>query len=272
MTYTGLVVDDNTVFSTYQTVLQAQLQTRMVGATFTDNLIGNSRSGPSLPTLIGGSVFSRNTIENINPSSDYYSNLAGAYLGVVDSTVSDNVFRNIGGTAGLVLAGGRSADSVYFPASSNSTVPGNSFRYNDQAVSSLAGYTSGLLLESNTSATAVNVNSWLTGRLAGTTGVQASTITLSGNTFTNSGVNSSLPAVAISQESDGTTLNAVNASANSFNGITLTGSTTTSDLFTVADQVADVVDATTLGAVTLKSGNVYVTGSLRTEFFSWFRD
>jgi hypothetical protein len=99
LTYTGLVVDDNTVFATYQTILQAQLQTRMVGATFTNNLIGNSRSGPNLPTLIGGSVFNNNTIQNINPGSDYYSNLAGAYLGVVGSTVSGNTFRNIGGTA-----------------------------------------------------------------------------------------------------------------------------------------------------------------------------
>jgi hypothetical protein len=259
LAYTGLVVDDNTVFSTYQTILQAQLQTRLVGATFTDNTIGNSRSGPSLPTLVSGSVFSRNTIQNINPGSDYYSNLAGAYLGVVDSTVSGNTFSKIGGTAGLVLAGGRSADSTYFPASSNSTVSNNSFTYNDQAVSSLAGYTSGVLFEANTVSAAVNVGGWLTGRQAGSAGAQAGTITLSGNTFVNSGSNPSLPAVAVSQESVGTTLNAVNETPNVFSGISLSGSTSTADLFSVADQVADVVDATSLGGVTLKSGNVYVT-------------
>jgi len=196
--YTGLVVSDNTVFSTYQTVLQAQLQTKLVGATFTGNTIGNSRSGPSLPTLVGGSVFSNNTILNINPGSDYYSNLAGAYLGVVDSTVSNNIFSNIGGTAGLVLAGGRSADATYFPASANSTVSNNSFTYNDVAVSSLAGYTSGILFEPNTVAAAVNVNGWLTGRQAGTTGALAGSITLSGNTFTDA-ANSGVPSVAIAQ-------------------------------------------------------------------------
>ncbi|MFM9009670.1 MAG: beta strand repeat-containing protein, partial [Planctomycetota bacterium] len=257
--YTGLVVQDNTVFSTYQTILQAQVQTKMLGATFTGNTIGKSRSGPSLPTLLAGSVFSNNKIQDINPGSDYYSNLAGAYLGVVNSTVSNNTFSNIGGTAGLVLAGGRSADATYFPASSNSTVSGNNFTYNDQAVSSLAGYTSGILFESNTVATAVNVNGWLTGRQPGTTGAVASTITLSGNTFVDAASSASLPSVAIAQESFGTTLNAVNATPNVFNGTSLTGTTTTADLFTIADEVADVVDATNLGSVTLKSGNVYVT-------------
>ncbi|MFN5949120.1 MAG: hypothetical protein ACK43N_11550, partial [Pirellulaceae bacterium] len=189
----------------------------------------------------------------------YYSNLAGAYLGVVNSTVSGNTFSKIGGTAGLVLAGGRSADSTYFPASSNSTVSGNFFTYNDQAVSSLAGYTSGILFESDTVAPAVNVNGWLTGRQPGTGGAQASSITLSGNTFTNSGSSATLPSVAIAQESFGTTLNAVNATPNLFNGLSLTGSTATPDLFTIADQIADSVDASNLGNVTLKSGNVYVT-------------
>jgi putative cofactor-binding repeat protein len=79
--YTGLKVRDNTVYSTYNTIIQAQLQTRMVGATFSGNTIGNGRSGPNLPTLVSGSVFSNNTIQNINPGSDYYSNLAGAYFG-----------------------------------------------------------------------------------------------------------------------------------------------------------------------------------------------
>jgi HJR/Mrr/RecB family endonuclease len=159
----------------------------------------------------------------------------------------------------LVLAGGRAADSTYFPASSNSTVSNNSFTYNDQAISSLAAYTSGVLFESNTVSAAVNVNSWLTGRQSGTAGAQAGSITLSGNTFVNSGINTSIRAVAISQESAGTTFNAVNATANSFNGIVLTNSTTNADLFTLADQIADSVDATNLGSVTLKSGNVFLT-------------
>jgi len=257
--YTNLDVKNNTVFATYQTILQGQIQTRMPGAEFTGNTIGNSRSGPNLPNLTTNSTFSNNSIQNINPGSDYYSNLAGAYLGVVDSTISNNTFTNIGGTAGLVLAGGRSADSNFYPASRNSTVTGNSFTYNNQAVSPLAAYTSAILLEPNTTSSAVNVNGWLTGRLPGTTGVQASTITLSANTFTNTGTNSSLPAVAISQESAGTTLNAVHASPNVFGVVALNGSTTNEQLFAIADAVADAVDATTLGLVTLKSGEVFVT-------------
>ncbi|MFN9594145.1 MAG: hypothetical protein ACK56G_15735, partial [Pirellulaceae bacterium] len=126
-------------------------------------------------------------------------------------------------------------------------------------MSSLAGYTSGILFESDTVAPAVNVNGWLTGRQPGTGGAQASSITLSGNTFTNSGSSATLPSVAIAQESFGTTLNAVNATPNLFNGLSLTGSTATPDLFTIADQIADSVDASNLGNVTLKSGNVYVT-------------
>ncbi|MFM7767443.1 MAG: beta strand repeat-containing protein, partial [Bacteroidota bacterium] len=205
MVYTGLVVDDNTVFSTYQTILTAQLQTRVVGASFTNNLIGNSRSGPSLAQLYN-STFSGNTIQDITPGSDYYSNLAGAYLGVVNSTVSNNVFQRIGGTAGLVLAGGRSADPVYFPASSNSTISNNSFTCNDVALSPLASYTSNILVESNTVSAAVNVNGWLTGRQAGTTGANASTLTVTNNSMLNAGFASGVNALAISQESANTTL------------------------------------------------------------------
>ncbi|MFM9057027.1 MAG: hypothetical protein ACKOQY_10155, partial [Bacteroidota bacterium] len=172
------------------------------------NIIGNSRSGPNLPTLISGSVFNNNTIQNINPASDYYSNLAGAYLGVVNSTVSGNVFQNIGGTACLVIAGGRSADPTYFPASNNSTISNNSFSYNDQALSSLAGYTSAILVEPNTVSAAVNVNGWLTGRQAGTTGAVASSVTVSNNSFSNGGFNTSVPAYSFSQESVGETLSA----------------------------------------------------------------
>ncbi|MBU6335873.1 MAG: hypothetical protein KGS47_15910, partial [Chloroflexi bacterium] len=256
LAYTRLVVDDNVIFATYQTLLQAQLQTRMVGARITDNLIGNSRSGPSLPTLVAGSVFSGNTIENITPGSDYYSNLAGAYLGVVDSTVSGNTFRMIGGTAGLVLAGGRSADATYFPASRNSVVSGNTFIYNDVAASSLAGYAAGVLLEPDTLAAAVNVNGWLTGRQAGTTGAQAGTITLTGNTFTNGGTNPTLPAAAIAQLSAATTLA---ASGNTYGSVTLDGTTPAAQVSALADIMADGVDAPGLGLVGLRGGQWYVT-------------
>jgi parallel beta-helix repeat protein len=208
LTYSNLVVDDNTVYATYNTIIQAQLQTQMVGAKFTNNTIGNSRSGPNLPTLISGSEFKNNTIQNINPGSDYYSNLTGAYLGVVNSTVSGNKFSNIAGTACLVIAGGRAADATYFPPSSNSTISNNTFTYNDVALSSLAGYTSALLVEPNTISAAVNVGGWLTGRQAGTTGADASSLTFSNNSLTNGGFNSSATTYAITQQSAGETLSA----------------------------------------------------------------
>jgi len=255
LAYTGLVVDGNTVFSTYNTIIQAQLQTRLVGAQFTNNLIGNSRSGPNLPTLVAGSVFSNNTIQDIAPSTDYYSNLTGAYLGVVDSTVSGNTFRRIGGTAAMVIAGGRSADPTYFPASANSTVSNNSITYNDVALSANAPYSSGVLFEPNTVSAAVAVNNVLTGRQAGTTGAQAGSITLSGNTFVNSAFGSS-PAVAIAQLSASTT---ANPNGNTFNGTALSSSSSNADIFAVADMVADRVDASGLGYVQFKSGEVFIT-------------
>jgi hypothetical protein len=115
LVYTNVVVENNTVFSTYQTILEFHLQSRMEGAKFEYNLIGNSRSGPSLPSLYN-STFSHNTIQDINPGTDIHSNQSGAILGVVGSTVSGNTFQRIGGTAALVLAGGRD-NSPYFPAS-----------------------------------------------------------------------------------------------------------------------------------------------------------
>jgi hypothetical protein len=255
LAYTGLVVDDNTVFATYKTLVQAQPQTRLVGAQFTNNLIGNSRSGPDLPTLVSNSMFSNNTIQDINPGIDYTSNLAGAYLGVVDSTVSGNTFRRIGGTAGLVLAGGRSADPTFFPPSANSTISNNSFTYNDVVLSANAPYSSGLLLEPNTTAATSAVNNVLTGREPGTTGVQAGSITMTGNGFVSATTGGPL-AYAIAQFSEGA---ALLARGNSFDGIVLDERTTLSNLYLVADKVLDKVDEGTYGKVILREGVIYIT-------------
>jgi|GEM_PF-1347270 len=255
LAYTGLVVDDNTVFATYKTIVQTQPQTRLVGAQFTNNLIGNSRSGPDLPTLVSSSVFSNNTIQDINPGADYTSNLAGAYLGVVDSTVSGNTFRRIGGTAALVIAGGRSADTTYFPPSANSTISNNSITYNDVTRSPNAPYSSGILVEPNTSATPTVVNNVLTGRQSGTTGAQAGSITLSGNTFISSTTGGS-PAYAIAQFSEGA---ALLATGNTFDGIVLDNRTTLANLYLIADKVLDKVDEGTYGKVILREGVIYIT-------------
>ncbi|MFN5935407.1 MAG: hypothetical protein ACK46D_14045, partial [Roseiflexaceae bacterium] len=249
--YTGLVVDDNTVFATYNTIIQAQLQTRMVGATFTNNVIGNSRSGVNLPSLYTGSVFSGNTIQDINPGADMYSNQAGAVIGMVDGTISNNTFRRIGGIGGLVLNGGRSADATYFPATRNTVVENNTFTYNDVTLAPGLQYTAGLNVQPNNDAT--------TGAIAGTTGVDADSITVRGNTFTNAGNSSAIQAVAVVQRSVGKTLNLYNSSANTINGMAIAESLGTTEQFTLADAVADVTDAANLGAVSRPAGNVYVT-------------
>ena len=260
LVYTGLVVDSNTVFASYNTIIQAQIRTRLSGATFTNNLIGNSRSGVNLPTLVDGSVFSNNTIQDIDPSTDYYSNQAGAYLGVVDSTVANNTFRRIKGVGSLVLAGGRSADSTYYPASANSTISGNTITFNDQgSMPASVSFTSGILVEPNTTSAPSNVNGVLVARLSGTTGANANTITLSGNTITNNNVNASLPSAAIIQQSVGTRLTAVHSTPNSFNGVNVTSSSTNSSLFSIADQIADSIDAANLGTVILKASSIFVT-------------
>jgi hypothetical protein len=255
LAYTSLVVDDNTVFATYKTIVQAQPRTRLVGAQFTNNLIGNSRSGPDLPTLVSSSVFSNNTIQDINPGTDYTSNLAGAYLGVVNSTVSGNTFRRIGGTAALVLAGGRSADSTYFPPSANSTVSNNSITYNDVVLSANAPYSSGILFEPNTTAATAAVNNVLSGREPGTTGAQAGSIILTGNSFISSTTGGSR-AYAIAQFSEGT---ALPARGNTFNAIVLDERTVLNDLYAIADKVLDMVDEGTYGKVILRNGVIYIT-------------
>jgi hypothetical protein len=255
LAYTSLVVDDNTVFATYKTIVQAQPRTRLVGAQFTNNLIGNSRSGPDLPTLVSSSVFSNNTIQDINPGTDYTSNLAGAYLGVVDSTVSGNTFRRIGGTAALVLAGGRSADSTYFPPSADSTISNNSITYNDVVLSANAPYSSGILVEPNTTAATAAVNNVLTGREPGTTGAQAGSIILTGNSFI-SATTGGPRAYAIAQFSEGT---ALPARGNTFDAIALDERTLLNDLYAIADKVLDKVDEGTYGKVILRSGVIYIT-------------
>ncbi|MFN6104224.1 MAG: beta strand repeat-containing protein, partial [Planctomycetaceae bacterium] len=158
------------------------------------------------------------------------------YLGLTNSTISNNTFTS-NGYYGLSLVG--TADNNPTP-SADVTLSGNTFTYNAVAAPSGAVSDVGLSVA---------------------TGTSASTITLAGNTFVNGGVSSTLPVAAIAQRSGGTTLNAVNATPNVFNGISLTDSTTTADLFSIADQVADSVDASNLGTVALRTGYVYVTAN-----------
>ena len=260
LVYSNLLVDDNTIYATYNSILQAQIRTRMTAATFTNNVIGNSRSGVNLPTLTAGSVFSNNIIEDIDCRTDYYSNQAGAVLGVVDSTVANNTFRRITGVAALVLSGGRSADATYYPPSANSTVSGNTITYNSNAtVPSTVPYIAAVMLEPDTTSAAVNVGGVLVARLGGVQGVNANSITFSGNTIVNSGSQSAVPAVPILQMSVGTRLNIANATPNVIEGTTLDAQTGTTSLYALANRIADSVDSAQLGTVVLRSGNIYVT-------------
>ncbi|MFN9372631.1 MAG: beta strand repeat-containing protein, partial [Planctomycetaceae bacterium] len=242
LSYSNLTIDDNTIFATNTPLSVPQVRTQLTGATITRNTFGNARSGISIASTMSNSTFNNNTVQDISAGS-------GAWLCLVNSTADGNTFRRIGGS-GLVLAGGKSSDPTYYAASSNSTISNNSFTYNDVTAT---GYVAALNVEPGLAADASSV--------AGTTGVLAASITLSGNTFSNSNFNAGLPAVAIAQRSTGTTLNAVNATPNVFNGVALTGTTTTANLLSMADQVADSVDASNLGTVTLKSGTVFVTAN-----------
>ncbi|MFM8474492.1 MAG: beta strand repeat-containing protein, partial [Planctomycetaceae bacterium] len=260
LVYSNLLVDDNTIYATYNSILQAQTRTRMTAATFTNNVIGNSRSGVNLPTLTAGSVFSNNIIEDIDCKTDYYSNQAGAVLGVVDSTVANNTFRRITGVAALVLSGGRSADATYYPPSANSTVSGNTITYNSNAtVPATVSYIAAVMLEPDTTNAAVNVGGVLVARLGGVQGVNANSITFSGNTIVNSGSQSAVPAVPILQMSVGTRLNIASATPNVIEGTTLDAQTGTTSLYALANRIADSVDSAQLGTVVLRSGNIYVT-------------
>ncbi|MFN6255316.1 beta strand repeat-containing protein, partial [Microcystis sp.] len=244
--YSNLLISGNTVFATNVPLVQPQLRTRLDGATITGNTFGNSRgTGVSIASTMTNSTFSNNTIQDVSAGS-------GAWLSLVNSTASNNTFQRIGGAA-FVLSGGKSSDPTYYAPSANSTISNNTINYNDVALPVGSTQATGLNIQPNLDSAAVSI--------PGTTGVDANTITLSGNTFINGNVNSSVAVAAIAQRSVGKTLNAVNATPNVFNGVSLTGSTTTDQLFAIADQLADVVDATNLGAVTISSGNVYVTPS-----------
>lgn len=252
--YSNFTITGNTVYGSNTPLFQSQLQTRLNNVTISNNTFGKSRSGVSIAATMTASTFSNNTVEDVTAGS-------GVNICVVNSTVSGNTIRRIGGGSGLVIAGGRSTDPTYFAPSENSTISNNTITYNDVAQVSGTTYIAGLNVQPNVDGTGVSIN--------GTTGVKAGTITLSGNTFTNAGFSTSLPVVAIAQRSLSTTLNAVNATPNVFGGVALGSGTTTSQLFAISDAIADAIDTPGMGAVTLKSGNVYLTSNSFWNPTSW---
>ena len=252
--YSSFTITGNTIFGSSIPVFQSQLQTRLNNMTISNNTFGNSRSGVSIAATMTSSTISNNTFQDISAGS-------GLNVCLVNSTLSGNTFRRINGGTALVIAGGRSTDTTYFAPSENSTISNNTINYNDVTPASGLTYISGMNVQPNVDGTGVSIS--------GTTGVKAETLAISGNTFINGGVSTTIPAVAIAQRSVGMTLNVVNATPNVFNGVALGSSTTTSQLLTIADAVADVVDSPGLGAVTLKSGNVYVTSNSFWNPTSW---
>jgi flagellar hook assembly protein FlgD len=244
--YSNFLIDNNRVSGANNILFQSQLQTKLNNMTITNNTFENGRSGISIAATMTNSAFSNNTVQDV-------TNGSGVNLCLVNSVANNNVIRRIGGGSAFVISGGRTTDTTYFMPSRNSSMSGNSITYND--VAQLAGttYIAGLNVQPNLDGTGVSIN--------GTTGVDANSITLSGNTFVNSGFTSSIPSRAVVQRSLGKTLNLVNATPNVIEGLSLSGSSSNADLFTIADATADAVDASNLGSLTLKSGFGFYTSN-----------
>ncbi|MFM7039784.1 MAG: beta strand repeat-containing protein, partial [Planctomycetaceae bacterium] len=241
--YTGFTITNNTVLASNVPLLQSQLRTRLNQMTITGNTFGNSRSGVSIAATMTSSVFSSNTIQDVSAGT-------GLTLCLVNSTANGNTIRRIAGNA-FVLAGGRSQDLTYFAQSASSTISNNIITYNDTATSTnpIAGLN--IQPDSNNSGTAQ----------PGTSGVDADSIVLFGNTFTNAGVNSTstISSLAILQRSAGKTLTALHNTPNVFGTTDLNSSATDATLYAISDLIADRVDAANLGRVYLKAASIFVT-------------
>ncbi len=242
--YSNFTITNNTFIASNTPFFQSQLRTKLNNMIITGNTFKGARSGVSIAATMTNSDFSSNLIEDISAGS-------GATLCLVNSTANNNTIRRIGGSSGLVISGGKTGDQTFFQSSTNSSLSGNSITYNDVTLAAGNTYIAGLNIQPGLDAGAASV--------AGTLGVDAATITLAGNTFVNGGLTSAVPAVAIAQRSFGATLNPVNASANVFNGLSLSSSSSDADLFSIADQVADAIDASNMGRVALKAGHQYAT-------------
>jgi nitrous oxidase accessory protein NosD len=179
----------------------------------------------------------------------------GALIGAIGCTISGNTFRG-NGYYGLGLWGGEYLTSP----SANTVIEGNQFEFNDLALAPTVTSAGGLALRPGAAG-------------AGSTGVDAASITLRGNSFENKGFNPALPAYAIYQRSAATRLVVVNASGlpandNTFDGIAVTPATPLADLFKVADQIVDGVDAPGLGGAVLQAGAGFVTPNSHSALYS----
>ncbi|MFM8559488.1 MAG: hypothetical protein ACKOC6_07785 [bacterium] len=193
--YSNFTVTNNTFIASNTPFFQSQLRTKLNNMVFTGNTFKNGRSGVSIAATMTNSDFSNNIVEDITTGS-------GLTLCLVNSTANNNTIRRIAGGSALVLSGGKPTDQTYFQSTTNSTLSGNNITYNDVAQATGVTAIIGLNVQPGLNSSGVSV--------AGTLGVDAATITLSGNTFTNSGF-TALPSAAISQRSLGTSLNAVHA-------------------------------------------------------------
>lgn len=241
--YKDFTITGNTIYASNTPFFQSQTRTLLDDIEISDNVFGKARFGVSIAATMTNSTFNNNTISEISAGS-------GATLCLVNSSAEGNTFEKIGGSC-LVIAGGRSSDLTFFAPSANATIASNVFKYNDVIYTGTAGYVAGLVIQPNSDGSGLSI--------ANTTGADANSITLSGNTFTNMNFNSGLTSVAIYQRSLNKTLNAVGSPANVFNTLSLDGTTSDTDLFSIADLVADLVDAPNLGYVNLRANNVYVT-------------
>ena len=177
-------------------------------------------SGINMANLIDATV-SHNTFTNT--AGD------GAYLNMSGGSFTYNTISSMDGDyeVGLELWGNDYGTAL---VTHGVEIANNSFTYNDTP----AQYTVGVMLDSD--------------------GVDATSLNVHDNTFTD---DSGVSTYAIGNQS-GSTLD-ISTGSNIFNGVTLDGSTTLPQLYTIADAVLDKVDVASFGYVVLRTGNVYVT-------------
>ena len=250
------------------------------GTVIRNNIFQNNASGIFLAnnsgtkqTAITKNLFQNNTAAGPANGHGIYSDNSTAGAALENVLIKDNKFTNTSlvGDAWAIGIGNYGATAwtnitiqdntiensgrgIYFYGTSNSSVTGNSFT---GAANYAVGMFDGAI--SNASIT-VNNNSFTSNnhgiRLQTGTAVNAytGTLTPNGNTFT--GGNYYLVNMA---DAPGTSAIIDAVGNNTYGGTLLDGSTTLSDIYTIADKVLDQVDVNTYGRISLRSNNQYVT-------------
>ncbi|HEY1192265.1 MAG TPA: right-handed parallel beta-helix repeat-containing protein [Gemmata sp.] len=171
----------------------------------------------------------------------------GAFTSALDGTVSNNTYTGTDTTPGARSGGfgtfGYPDQAFGKTAFVNNTVSNTAFGI------SVYG-TNGVSLSGNTiSGTDTGL---LVSNVYAVAGFDPSTLSVAGNTFSNN-------VYHVAYTDANSPGGEVSVAGNTFDGVALDGSTTSADLFAIADKVLDKVDAPGNGLVRLRAGNVYVT-------------